>query len=249
MKILAIDSSGLTAAAAVIEDDIILAEYSIQTGHTHSQTLLPLMEEIKSRIGLDLDSIDAYAVAAGPGSFTGLRIGIATVKGLGVAIDKPVVAVPTLEALAYNLYGAGSLVCPIMDARRSQVYTGIYEFVTGDGAADAAGGRMRPVLKQSAMAFEDLCTKLNEIGRPVIFTGDGIPAFAEKMKELLTCPYETAPAHMSRQRAASLAALALAYMKGETDPGLEGEVTDADGLTPIYLRLSQAEREKMERGE
>ena len=243
MKILAIDSSGLTAAAAVIEDDIILAEYSIQTGHTHSQTLLPLMEEIRSRIGLDLETIDAYAVAAGPGSFTGLRIGIATVKGLGVSIDKPVVAVPTLEALAYNLYGAGSLVCPIMDARRSQVYTGIYEFTPVAG-----GCMMRPLLKQSAMAFEDLCTRLNELGRPVIFTGDGIPVFAEKMKELLTCPYETAPAHMCRQRAASLAALALAYLKGEIDSGFEGEVTDADGLTPIYLRLSQAEREKMERG-
>ena len=82
----------------------------------------------------------------------------------------------------------------------------------------------------------------------MIFTGDGIPVFSEKMKELLTCPYEIAPAHMSRQRAASLAALALAYMKGETDPELEGEVTDADSLDPIYLRMSQAEREKMERG-
>ncbi|MCR5509930.1 MAG: tRNA (adenosine(37)-N6)-threonylcarbamoyltransferase complex dimerization subunit type 1 TsaB [Lachnospiraceae bacterium] len=250
MKILAIDSSGLTAATAVIEDDIILAEYSIQTGHTHSQTLLPLMEEIRSRIGLDLDSIDAYAVAAGPGSFTGLRIGIATVKGLGIAKDKPVAAVPTLEALAYNLYGAGSLVCPIMDARRSQVYTGIYEFAAGTGTDDGGAGilRMRPVMKQSAMAFDELGSRLSEIGRPVIFTGDGIPVFSEKMKELLTCPYETAPAHMSRQRAASLATLALAYMKGETDPELEGEVTDADSLDPIYLRMSQAEREKMERG-
>lgn len=235
MRICAIDSSGLTAAVAVTEDDITIAEYSIATGLTHSQTLLPLLDEIRNRIDLELSSIDAYAVAAGPGSFTGLRIGIATVKGLGIAIDRPVAAVPTLEALAYNLYGSADIVCPIMDARRSQVYTGIYEFDHG----------LKVIMGQTAEAFEDLCGQLNDIGRSVIFTGDGIPVFAERMKELLKCPYSMAPAHMSRQRAASLAALAEVYLRGEAD-GLEGCVTTADGLTPVYLRQSQAERTRHE---
>jgi len=238
MKICAIDSSGLTAAVAVTEDDITIAEYSITTGLTHSQTLLPLLDEVRTRIDLDPESIDAYAVAAGPGSFTGLRIGIATVKGLGIAVDRPVAAVPTLEALAYNLYGSSDIVCPIMDARRSQVYTGIYEFDPG----------LKVIMGQTAEAFDDLCERLNEIGRPVVFTGDGIPVFAEQMKEKLTCPYSIAPAHMSRQRAASLAALAAVYLKGEAD-GLEGCVTTADGLTPVYLRQSQAERTKREAAE
>ncbi|MBR6390904.1 MAG: tRNA (adenosine(37)-N6)-threonylcarbamoyltransferase complex dimerization subunit type 1 TsaB [Lachnospiraceae bacterium] len=238
MKICAIDSSGLTAAVAVTEDDITIAEYSIQTGLTHSQTLLPLLDEVRNRTDLDLNSIDAYAVAAGPGSFTGLRIGIATVKGLGLALDRPVVAVPTLEALAYNLYGSGDVVCPIMDARRSQVYTGIYEFDQG----------LKLIMGQTAEAFEDLCGQLNDIGRSVIFTGDGIPVFSGQMQEFLTCPYTTAPAHMSRQRAASFAALAGVYLRGESD-GLEGCVTTADGLTPVYLRQSQAERVRQETGD
>ena len=238
MKICAIDSSGLTAAVAVTEDDITIAEYSIQTGLTHSQTLLPLLDEVRNRTDLDLNSIDAYAVAAGPGSFTGLRIGIATVKGLGLALDRPVVAVPTLEALAFNLYGSGDVVCPIMDARRSQVYTGIYEFDQG----------LKVIMGQTAEAFEGLCGQLNDIGRSVIFTGDGIPVFSGQMREFLTCPYTTAPAHMSRQRAASLAALAGAYLRGEAD-GLEGCVTTADGLTPVYLRQSQAERVRQEAGD
>lgn len=237
MKICAIDSSGLTAAVAIVEDDITIAEYSIQTGLTHSQTLLPLLDEVKSRIDLDISTIDAYAVAAGPGSFTGLRIGIATVKGLGIALDRPVAAVPTLEALAYNLYGSGDIVCPIMDARRSQVYTGIYEFNPG----------LRLIMGQTAESFEDLCGQLNEMNRRVIFTGDGVPVFAGQMQEYLTCPYSIAPAHMSRQRAASLAALAEVYLRGEAD-GLEGCVTTADGLTPVYLRQSQAERVRQEAG-
>ena len=125
MKILAIDSSGLVASVAIIEDDNMLAEYTVNYKKTHSQTLLPMLDEIGKMIDLDLQTIDAIAVAAGPGSFTGLRIGSATAKGLGLALNKPLVSIPTVDGLAYNLYGTDKLICPLMDARRNQVYTGI----------------------------------------------------------------------------------------------------------------------------
>ena len=129
MKILALDSSGLVASVALVEDDNLIAEYTIQYKKTHSQTLLPMLEEIRRMVDLDMDTVDAIAVAAGPGSFNGLRIGSATAKGLAFAMEKPIIPVPTLEGLAWQMYGTDALVCPIMDARRNQVYTGLYEFV------------------------------------------------------------------------------------------------------------------------
>ena len=128
MKILALDSSGLVASVAVLEEDNLVAEYTIQYKKTHSQTLLPMLDEISRMIELDLSTLDAIAVAAGPGSFTGLRIGCATAKGLGQALGKPLVGIPTVDGLAYNLYGCEKLICPLMDARRNQTYTGLYEF-------------------------------------------------------------------------------------------------------------------------
>ena len=128
MKILALDSSGLVASVAVVEDDNMLAEYTVNYKKTHSQTLLPMLDEIGKMIELDLSTVDAIAVAAGPGSFTGLRIGSATAKGLGLALDRPLISVPTVDGLAYNLYGSRDMVCPLMDARRNQAYTGLYEF-------------------------------------------------------------------------------------------------------------------------
>ena len=129
MKILALDSSGLTASVAVLEDDRLVAEYSVNYKKTHSQTLVPMMDAIRQMTELDMGTIDAIAVAAGPGSFTGLRIGSATAKGLGLALKKPIIPVPTVDGLAYQMYGTDKLICPIMDARRSQVYTGLYEFI------------------------------------------------------------------------------------------------------------------------
>ena len=132
MRILALDSSGLVASVAVVEKDgeetSTIAEYTVNYKKTHSQTLLPMLDEIAHMTELDLNTVDAIAVAGGPGSFTGLRIGSATAKGLGLALKKPLIHIPTLEGLAYNLWGTDKIVCPIMDARRGQVYTGIYEF-------------------------------------------------------------------------------------------------------------------------
>ena len=136
MRILALDSSGLVASVAVVAgadgkaDAQTIGEYTMNYKKTHSQTLLPMLDELVKMTEVDLKTIDAIAVAAGPGSFTGLRIGSATAKGLGLALEKPLIHIPTLEGLAYNLYGIEGLICPIMDARRGQVYTGIYRFDT-----------------------------------------------------------------------------------------------------------------------
>ena len=167
IKILAIDSSGLVASAAVVCGDELIAEYTINYQKTHSQTLLPMLDEIKKMVELDLESIDAIAVAAGPGSFTGLRIGSATAKGLGLALNKPLIGVPTVDGLAYNLYGTEKLICPIMDARRSQVYTGIYTFEREEDKF-----ALKVIKEQCAIPMEEMISELNEIGREVIFLGD-----------------------------------------------------------------------------
>lgn len=231
MKILALDSSGLVASVAVIEDDNLLGEYTINHKKTHSQTLLPMLDEVVQMIELDLNTIDAIAVSAGPGSFTGLRIGSATAKGLGLALNKPIVSVPTVDALAYNLWGSPDLVCPLMDARRQQAYTGLYEF---------AGGQMNTVLPECAVGIDEITDKVNALGRKCVFLGDGVPVFAEYLKEHLSVPFTFAPAHCNRQRASGVAALGeILFARGEAE-------TAADHK-PEYLRLSQAERERKEK--
>lgn len=235
MKILALDSSGLVASAALLEDDNLIAEYTIQYKKTHSQTLLPMLEEIRDMVELDMNTVDAIAVAAGPGSFTGLRIGSATAKGLAFALDKPIVPVPTVEGLAYQMYGTDALVCPIMDARRSQVYTGIYEFVYRENKYD-----MHVIKEQCALAFDEIAGVLNGLERKVVFLGDGVPVFRERMAEVMQVPYTLAPAHRNRQSAACIAVLGnLYYAQGKVESGAQH--------APVYLRLSQAERERVER--
>ena len=259
MKILAIDSSGIVATVAVLSDDILMAEYTINHKKTHSQTLLPMIDEIVKMTELDLRDLDAVAVAGGPGSFTGLRIGSATAKGLGLALDVPLISVPTLDALAYNLCGTAGIVCPMMDARRQQVYTGVYRF---------CGNQMETVISQAPMAVEEIAEELNRLyaernpvnykdaGRSeqgqtgqsisggcvmeVTLLGDGVPVYRERLEELLQFPFRIAPPHMSRQRAGALAVLAAQYLR-------EGKVQTAEEHGPDYLRLSQAERERRER--
>ena len=128
MKILGIESASLVASVAVVTDGLVTAEYTVDFKKTHSQTLLPMIDEVTRMLELDLHEVDAIAVSGGPGSYTGLRIGSATAKGLGLALEKPLVHVPTMDAMAYNLYGTSALICPIMDARRGQVYTGLYHY-------------------------------------------------------------------------------------------------------------------------
>ena len=232
MRVLAIDSSGLTATVAVVEETQTIAEYTVNYKKTHSQTLLPMIDEMAKMVELDLSTIDAIAVAGGPGSFTGLRIGSATAKGLGLALEKPLIHVPTVDALAYSVYGCGDLICPIMDARRQQVYTGIYTFSYSAGKKEDKN-LVEPVFQvlkmQMAVSVEELIRR-----------GDGVPVYQEMLAEGLKVPYSFAPSYMNRQRAAVVGALGIRYFKtGRFETAMEHK--------PDYLRVSQAERERAER--
>src|SRR5699024_6378339 len=181
MRVLAIDSSGLTATVAIVEDDQTIAEYTTNYKKTHSQTLLPMIDEMVRMVDADLKEIDAIAVAGGPGSFTGLRIGSATAKGLGLALDKPLIHVPTVDAMAYSMYGCEDIICPIMDARRKQVYTGLYSF--SHKKNEDGGLYDEPVFQvlrmQMAVPVEELIRHLNVYRRRVVFLGDGVPVYKE----------------------------------------------------------------------
>lgn len=243
MRVLAIDSSGLTATVAVVEDTQTVAEYTINYKKTHSQTLLPMIDEVVKMTELDLNTIDAIAVAGGPGSFTGLRIGSATAKGLGFALNKPLIHVPTVDGLAYNVYGCEDIICPIMDARRNQVYTGIYTFSKKAGTKEGSN-LVEPVFQvikmQMAVSIEELAERLNRYRRPVVFLGDGVPVYENILAEKLTVPYSFAPAYMNRQRAAVVGTLGIQYYKA-------GKFETAEEHRPDYLRVSQAERERAQR--
>lgn len=240
MKILAIDSSGMPASAAVYEDGTLLAEYTLNFKRTHSQTLVPMLDEVRNMLELDLESIDAIAVAGGPGSFTGLRIGSAAAKGIGLALNKPLIHVPTLEGLAYNLYGSAGLVVPMIDARNHQVFAGIYTY--RNMQPEMESGSEDPlcvICDQTPIGVTDLCARLNELaqesGKMVVLLGDGARVYRELLEEQLTAPHWYAPAHLSRQKAGSVAVRA-------ADLAGMGKMETAAQHRPDYLRVSQAER-------
>lgn len=227
MRILGIESSSLVASVALVTDDVLTAEYTVNLKKTHSQTLLPMIDQMIGMLEIDLNTIDAIAVSAGPGSFTGLRIGSATGKGLGLALNKPLIHIPTMDAMAYGLYRAKDLICPMMDARREQVYTGLYHY----------SARFEIVKQQWAADIHELIRELNQRGEAVLFLGDGVPVCRHIIEEELTVSYEFSPAHVNRQKAASVAALgAVYYAEGKTEP--------ASSHRPDYLKKSQAERER-----
>ena len=233
MTILALDSSGLVASVAIIAEGTLLAEYTVNYKKTHSQTLLPMLDEIVRMVDLDKKAIDAVAVAAGPGSFTGLRIGSATAKGLGLALGKPIIEVPTLAGIAYNLGFVRGLVCPVMDARRQQVYSGIYRF---------EGDRLITVRDQVPISVSELIAELNGMddaltSEGVIFLGDGVPVLREEADRMLSLPHAYAPAHLSMQRAGAVGVLAAQLFA-------EGHFVPAEKHVPIYLRKSQAEQQR-----
>ncbi len=232
MKIIALDSSGLVASVAIMTEETLIAEYTMNHKKTHSQTLLPMLDEIVKMSETNLEDIDAIAIAGGPGSFTGLRIGSSTAKGLGLALDKPVISVPTVDALAYQIISMDAVICPLMDARRMEVYTGIYE-------NDGTEGGFHVLAEQTAVPLQQIISKVNEIGRKVIYLGDGVDVYKEQIQQQTEVDYIFAGQFCSKQRAGAVGALAFEYFK-------QGKYTDAAGHVPVYLRLSQAEREKLE---
>jgi len=204
MLLLAIESSGLVASVALMTEDKLIGEYTTNFKKTHSQTLLPMLDEVVRMTGISLDSVDAIVISGGPGSFTGLRIGAATAKGLGLALDKPLVNVPTVDAMAYNLYGTDQIICPIMDARRQQVYTGLYTF---------EGDDFRVLCQEKAVGIEEIVQEINAMGKPVVFLGDGVPVHKTYIEEHIQVPCSFAPPHLNAQRAGALAALGKLYFE------------------------------------
>lgn len=232
MKILGIESAALVASVAILDEDITIAEYTTNFKKTHSETLLPMLDEIIKMTGIDCSELSAIAVSGGPGSFTGLRIGAACAKGLGLALDLPLIHVPTLDAMALNIYSSDAIIVPIMDARRNQVYTGIYK---NDCNLEIIKYSMAVAIDELFEILRDLDNK-EEI-KKIIFLGDGVPVFREYIDKNLEIAHDFAPANLNRQRASNIAMLGLKMFK-------EGKSLLSDDMRPEYLRKSQAERER-----
>ncbi|MBQ4424536.1 MAG: tRNA (adenosine(37)-N6)-threonylcarbamoyltransferase complex dimerization subunit type 1 TsaB [Lachnospiraceae bacterium] len=232
MKLIGIESASVVASVAVLDEQTVIAESTINYKITHSQSLLPQLAEICRLTEQELSEVDAIAVASGPGSFTGLRIGAATAKGLGLALKKPLVAVPTLDAMAYSLYGCRLLICPMMDARRGQIYTGLYAF----------DENMNFTVRHPGCAADtrEFLEIIRERGERTVFLGDGVPVFRDVITQVLGEQAVFAPPHVSRQRAAAVASLGLEKLR-------RGETVDAAAFAPLYFRISQAERERIAR--
>ena len=232
MKILGIESAALVASVAILDEDITIAEYTTNFKKTHSETLLPMLDEIIKMTGIDCSELSAIAVSGGPGSFTGLRIGAACAKGLGLALDLPLIHVPTLDAMALNIYSSDAIIVPIMDARRNQVYTGIYK---NDCNLEIIKDSMAVAIDELFEILKDLDNK--EKIKKIIFLGDGVPVFREYIDKNLEIAHDFASANLNRQRASNIAMLGLKMFK-------EGKSLLSDDMRPEYLRKSQAERER-----
>lgn len=239
MKILAIDSSGMPASAAVVEDGKLIAAYTVNYQKTHSQTLLPMIDELSRAIELDKTTLGAVAVSGGPGSFTGLRIGSATAKGIALALKIPIINVPTLEGLASNFHGCGELICPMMDARRTEVFSGVYTYQDDLSSVSPDKTSLVVLMDQKPVSVEKLCIRLNEMaektGKRLILLGDGCVKYRDILNEKLMVPYRIAPLNLLEQRAASVALRAEELLAA-------GRTETAEEHRPIYLRVSQAER-------
>ena len=211
MKILAIDTAGQTASAAVLHDDILLVEYTMNYHMTHSQTIMPMIEQICNMIKLNKNEIDYIACSCGPGSFTGLRIGAATAKGLALGLDISVVAVPTLDALAYNIFDTTAIICPIMDARRQQVYTAFYQWDEGE---------FYRITEYDALPIQSVIEKAKSYQKKVVFLGDGVTVHKELLLQQKNFVFS--PINNNLQRAASVGALAIKQIaKGNVIKGSE----------------------------
>lgn len=230
MKILSIDSSGLVAAAALMSDGMLVGEYTIHNKKTHSQTLLPMIADMMKMAEVGLDELDCVAVSAGPGSFTGLRIGASTAKGIAWTLGIPIVPVSSLMGLAANISERGVIVCPIMDARRGQVYYGIYR---------SAEGIPEVLAEPDAAAVEAVVEQINAIGERTIFLGDGVPVFEQVIREKASVEVCFAGAPDRYQRGASVARIGSLLFE-------QGGCVAAEDFAPVYLRKSQAEREREE---
>lgn len=229
MIVLSIDSSSLVTTVSLLRDEHVLGEYTLNFKREHSIILMEKVEMLLADCEIDINEVDGFVVSKGPGSFTGLRIGMATVKGLSMGANKPYVSISSLDALANSLLTFNGIICPIMDALRDSVYTCLYK---------NTDNKLTKISDYCALSLNELSDLLNEKGEKVIFTGDGI----NKHKEFLINNVnnaEFAPSHLSIIKASSLGELGMAELKaGNTD-----DVNSA----PLYLKKPQAERELEQR--
>lgn len=230
MKVLAIDTTSNVATAAVVEDGVLLGERVLNFKKTHSQKIMPMISELLGELELRASDIDVFAVANGPGSFTGLRIGVATIKALAHGVNKPVVGVSTLAGLAYNLPYCEHIIVPIMDARRDRVYTASYIW-------DEDG--FKELSPDEVISIEECADSCGEL-LDTVFVGDGVGIYKEYLTERLGDRAHFAPASAMMQRASSVAMLAVEKAK-------KGETQNYAELIPFYLNKSQAEREYEEK--
>ncbi len=228
MKILAIDTTGQSACCCIVEDKKIISEFIVDYNMTHSQTIMPMIKNMVDMTEFDLKELDYIACSSGPGSFTGLRIGAATAKGLAHGLKIPIIPVPTLDCLAYNIFETDKIICPIMDARRHQVYTAFFKWED------------RKFLRISDYMAQDINYVIEEVkkfNKNVIFLGDGVPVNEEI---LLKQNFILAPLNCNTQNCASVGALALDYAK-------DNKFVKYSEFVPMYLRKPQAERELEEK--
>jgi len=233
MLILALETSTLTSSVALVEAPLredasfrgekVLAEYTLNLPGTHSERLMPAIDRLLQEASLSVNEIQGIALALGPGSFTGLRIGVSTAKGLAYALRVPVAGVPTLDALAQNFRFASSSICPVLDARKKEVYAALFR---GDGE-----GNLRKISEDWVLPPEKLCSRISE---KTIFLGNGVEVYEETFKKKLGPHALFAPPELSLPRAAHVARLSLAKFKN-------GLTLDVFSFTPIYIRRSEAE--------
>ncbi|MGD9568045.1 MAG: tRNA (adenosine(37)-N6)-threonylcarbamoyltransferase complex dimerization subunit type 1 TsaB [Sedimentibacter sp.] len=228
MKILAIESASVTASCAVSHDNIILGEYTLNHKKTHSEKLMPLIEDLMKELELKIQDIDVIAISEGPGSYTGLRIGAALAKSMAYAVNIPIANVPTTKSLAGNIFDLDKLIVPVMDAKAKRIYTGIYKWENEELTA---------VKEQFPCNLEELIETLNEYKEPIIFNGDGSENYRDCINEKLNRKAHFAAARFNYLNASSL--VSIAYQMA-----LKGELIKASEFKPQYLRLSQAERNK-----
>lgn len=232
MLVLSVDSSYSTATCALIKDDKILAEINLNDKKQHSIILMRLIDSILKEYEIDINDIDAFIISRGPGSFTGLRIGMATLKGLAFASKKPLISVSTLDALAYNSISFQGIICPIMDALRDNIYICLYK---------NENNNLTPLIKEQCLNINELVTILKEQTLPIIFVGDGVAKHKEFLQENIPNSF-FAPNHSNFPKASSVGELGIKKIN-------DGVIENIDSINPIYLRKSQAEREYEKRME
>lgn len=226
MLVLSVDSSSSTATCALVKDDEILGEINLNNKKQHSVILMNLIDTLLKEYDIEINSLDGFVISRGPGSFTGLRIGMATLKGLAFGSNKPLTSVSTLDALAYNVVSFNGIICPIMDALRENVYTCFYK---------AENNSLVPLIEENCLSINELVDILKEKNLPIIFVGDGVSKHKEYLKESLPNCFFAAN-HSNFPKASSVGELGIKKI-------IDGVVEDLNSINPIYLRKSQAERE------